>query len=199
MSVTVDQQPLPAEEMGMQTVGQVLAHLQRDNRLVVHVLIDGQEPDLGQLGAVRRMPLREHTLFIETADPRQLAASALDAVEAQLAEADRLRGEACDLIAQGVHHRAMEKLSGCLTTWQHAQESVLKTSQLLRLDLEKVTVDGRPLTDLIQEFARQLREIKGALEDRDFVRLNDILTYEATHTSTLWKSAVGAMKRAATA
>lgn len=199
MSVTVDQQPLPAEEMGMQTVGQVLAHLQRDNRLVVHVLIDGQEPDLGQLGAVRRMPLREHTLFIETADPRQLAASALDAVEAQLAEADRLRGEACDLIAQGIHHRAMEKLSGCLTTWQHAQESVLKTSQLLRLDLEKVTVDGRPLTDLIQEFARQLREIKGALEDRDFVRLNDILTYEATQTSALWKSAVGAMKRAASA
>lgn len=199
MSVTVDQQPLAAEEMGMQTVGQVLAHLQRDNRLVVHVLIDGQEPDLGQLGAVKRMPLREHTLFIETADPRQLAASALDAVEAQLAEADRLRGEACDLIAQGVHHRAMEKLSGCLTTWQHAQESVLKTSQLLRLDLEKVEVEGRPLTDLIQEFARQLREIKAALEDRDFVRLNDILTYEATQTSTLWKSAVGAMKRLATA
>lgn len=199
MSVTVDQQPLAAEEMGMQTVGQVLAHLQRDNRLVVHVLIDGQEPDLGQLGAVKRMPLREHTLFIETADPRQLAASALDAVEAQLAEADRLRGEACDLIAQGVHHRAMEKLSGCLTTWQHAQESVLKTSQLLRLDLEKVAVEGRPLTGLIQEFAEQLRQIKGALEDRDFVRLNDILTYEATQTSAQWKSAVGAMKRAATA
>ena len=53
MSVVVDQKPLEAEHMGLKTVGQVLAHLQRDNRLVVHVLIDGQEPDLERMSAVR--------------------------------------------------------------------------------------------------------------------------------------------------
>ena len=46
MSVTVDDELLPADEMGLQTVGQVLAHLQKENRLVVQVLIDGHEPDL---------------------------------------------------------------------------------------------------------------------------------------------------------
>ena len=49
MSVTVDHQPLQAEKLGLRTVGQVLAHLQKDNRLVVHVLIDGQEPAGGHL------------------------------------------------------------------------------------------------------------------------------------------------------
>src|SRR5687768_1685856 len=44
MSVIVDQQPLAAETLGLTTVGQVLAHLKRDNRLIVHVLIDGKEP-----------------------------------------------------------------------------------------------------------------------------------------------------------
>jgi hypothetical protein len=46
MSVTVDHQPLATETLGLKTVGQVLAHLQRQDRLVVHVLIDGQEPNL---------------------------------------------------------------------------------------------------------------------------------------------------------
>src|SRR5437773_6829111 len=48
MPVTVDHQPLSTETLGLQTVGQVLAHLQQQDRLVVNVLIDGQEPDLNE-------------------------------------------------------------------------------------------------------------------------------------------------------
>ncbi len=194
MSVTVDRQPLAAEEMGLQTLGQLIAHLQKDNRLVVHVLVDGEEPDLSQMGSVRKIALNQHTLFVETADPCQLAIQALTEVEAQLDEADRLRGEASDLILQSQHQKAMEKLSGCFSTWQHAQESVLKTAQLLRLDLEAVQLGGQPLTETVRQFAGQLREIKSALENRDFVLLNDILTYEAVQTTARWRGAVAAMR-----
>jgi hypothetical protein len=196
MSVTVDRQPLAAEEMGLQTLGQLIAHLQKDNRLVVHVLVDGEEPDLSQMGSVRKIALNQHTLFVETADPCQLAIQALTEVEAQLDEADRLRGEASDLIVQSQHQKAMERLSGCFSTWQHAQESVLKTAQLLRLDLEAVQSDGQPLTETVRQFAEQLREIKSALENRDFVLLNDILTYEAVQTTARWRGAVAAMRMA---
>jgi hypothetical protein len=194
MSVTVDRQPLEAEHMGLRTVGQLLAHLQKENRLVVHVLIDGQEPDLGQMGSVRKLPLDRHTLFVETADPRELALDALGAVESQLDEADRLRGETSDLIVAGNNQKAMEKLAGCFSTWQSAQESVLKTAQLLRVDLEQVRVDGRPLTEGVQEFAGQLRHIKDALENRDFVQLNDILTYEAPETTAHWRAAITSLR-----
>ena len=54
MSVTVDRLPLATEEMGLQTLGQLIAHLQKDNRLVVHVLVDGEEPDLSQMGRFAR-------------------------------------------------------------------------------------------------------------------------------------------------
>lgn len=195
MSVTVDRQPLSADQLGLHTLGQLLAHLQKDNRLVVHVLVDGQEPDLSQMPSVRKLPLDRHTLFIETADPRALALQVLADVDAQLTEADRLRGEASDLIHKGQNQRAMEKLSGCFSTWQHAQESVLKTGQLLRLDLQTIVVDGTPLTEMVQEFAEQLRQIKGALENRDFVLLNDVLTYEAPATTAKWRDAVAAMTR----
>jgi hypothetical protein len=194
MSVTVDRQPLAAREMGLLTLGQLLAHLQKDNRLVVNVLIDGQAPDLAQMGTVRKLPLESHTLFIETADPRELALDALAEVESQLAEADRLRAEASDLIVRGQHQAAMGKLSGCFSTWQNAQESVLKTAQLLRVDLDRIDVQGSSLSDMVAGFAAQLRQIRDALENRDFVRLNDVLTYEANEATAQWRAAITALR-----
>jgi hypothetical protein len=196
MSVTVDRQTLATQEMGLHTLGQLIAHLQKDNRLVVHVLVDGEEPDLSQMGSVRKIPLDQHTLFIETADPRELAAQALSEVDAQLEEADQIRQDASDLIAQNQNQKAMEKLSRCFTMWQNAQESVLKTAQLLRLDLSNVRIGGgdRPLTQMIAEFADQLRQIKSALENRDFVLLNDILTYEAAESTSRWRGAVQSLR-----
>jgi len=196
MSVTVDRQPLAAQEMGLQTLGQLLAHLQKENRLVVHVLVDGQEPDLTEMGTLRRIPLDRHMLFVETADPRDLACQALSEVEAQLDEADRLRAQASDLILAGQQQQAMQKLSGCFATWQTAPESVLKTAQILRVDLEQIRVEGKPLVDGVQLFAEQLRHIKEALENRDFVALNDILTYEAPETTAHWRAAIVALRAA---
>src|SRR3954466_1372762 len=73
MSVMVDHERLEVESLGLRTVGQVLSHLQKDNRLVVNLLIDGREPDLDPLPQVRQSPVTGHTLFIETAEPREMA------------------------------------------------------------------------------------------------------------------------------
>lgn len=194
MPVTVDHSTLRAEELGLRTVGQVLAHLQRERRVVVHVLIDGREPDLRQLGDVRKSPLKDHHIFIETADPREMAIDILRQVEAQLGEADRIKSEAAKLLQNNQNTRAMEKLSGCLTTWHHAQESLLGTARLLNIDLDKITAGGRPLNDLIAGFAEQLKQIRSSLENRDFVTLGDLLIYETEQTSAQWRDALEAMR-----
>ena len=106
MSVTVDDRPLPAEQMGLQTIGQLLSHIQKENRLIVHVLIDGEEPDLARLGSLKQAPLRGKTLYIETTEPKQMALEVLDAVESQLAEADRLTNDAVDLLRSNQTVRA---------------------------------------------------------------------------------------------
>lgn len=196
MAVTVDQKPLPADQLGLRTVGHVLAHLQKDNRLVVHVLIDGQEPDLDRLPAIKQSPLNGHTLFIETADPREMAEEVLAEVQTQLDEADRLKGEAAELLQKNLNVKAMERLAGCFSTWQHAQESVLKTAQLLRIDLTTIHVGHRSLTELLTEFMQQLRTIRTSLENRDFVSLSDILLYETTETSAQWRDALQSMRNA---
>jgi hypothetical protein len=194
MAVMVDQHPLSTESLGLNTVGQVLSHLQKDNRLIVHILIDGQEPDLNRIASICNKPLVGHTLFIETAEPKRLALEVLGEVEKQLDEADRLKNDAVQSLQSNQQTKAMEKLAGCFSTWQHAQESIQKTAQLLRVDLSLVIVTGKPLATLLQDFSEQLRKIKAALENRDFVTLGDILAYETTETSAQWREAIGSMR-----
>jgi hypothetical protein len=195
MSVTVDHAPLKTDELGLRTVGQVLAHLQRENRLIVHVLIDGEEPDLQKLPTVRQSPLRGHTVFIETADPRQMARDIIAEVDSQLDQAERLKAEAAGLLRKSQWAPAMEKLSGCFSLWQHAQEAIVGTAQLLKLDVEQVLVEGQPLAELMGQFTDQLRQIKSALESRDFVALTDLLAYETQETSSRWHAALMALEQ----
>jgi len=195
MSVTVDHETLEIEDLGFRTVGQVLTHVQRPNRLVINLLIDGEEPDLDMIGSVKRSPLAGHTIFIETAEPKQIALDALDEVEQQLSEADRLKSDAVELLQIGSVEKAMQKLSGCFSTWQNAQQSVVKTAQLLRINLDSMRVDGSTLSEMVDEFATQLRQIKTTLESRDFVALSDILTYETTQTNERWRQALDALRQ----
>jgi hypothetical protein len=193
MSVTVDDRQLPADELGIRTFGQLLAHVQKDNRLVVHVLIDGKEPDLDRLGTLKTVPLHGHTLFIETTEPRQMAIEVLEDVESQLGEADRLSTDAVQLLRTNQTARALEKLRGCFSMWQSAQEAVLKTAQLLRIDLNRIFSDGRPFTEVLSQFTQQLKLIKLSLEHRDFVSLADTLVYEMSETCGSWRGAIKSM------
>jgi hypothetical protein len=190
MSVTVDDRLLPAEALGLKTVGQVLSHLKKDNRLIVHVLIDGKEPDLKRFRVVKKFPLSAHTVFIETADPRDMARQVLDEVDAQLTEADRLKCESTRLLDRKQFALAMEKLGGCFKTWQSAQDSLLKTAQLLRVDPESIKVHGRALTDLLADFALNVRQIRAALEGRDFATLGDLLAHKMSRVVQQWRDAV---------
>ncbi|HSV15909.1 MAG TPA: hypothetical protein VLI90_16730 [Tepidisphaeraceae bacterium] len=195
MSVTVDQEPLAAEALGLVTVGQVLAHLQRDDRLVVNLLIDGEQPDLSRMGALRQSSVNGRTLYIETADPSEMALEALDEVEEQLKSADKFKNDAAELLQRNQVARAMEKLGQCFTTWQAGQESVLKVGQLLRLDLEAMSIGGgQSLIDVLGEFTQQLRDIKDTLVERDFVALTDLLLYETTETNLRWSAVLDALR-----
>jgi hypothetical protein len=194
MAVVVDDKPLATEQLGLQTVGQLLAHIQRDNRLVVHLLIDGEEPTGNKLAALRMTNLAGHTLYIETAEPKRMALDVLKEIESHLRETDVLRTECVEMLRANNTLKALEKLRGCFSTWQHAQESVLKTAQLLRIDLGKIVVDGRPFTEVLRAFSEQLRLIKRSLENRDFVSLIDTLVYETAETSDNWLAAIRSMR-----
>lgn len=194
LSVTVDQEPLAADEMGLRTVGQVLAHLRKDNRLVVQVLIDGEEPEDAKLGSLRLVELAGHAIYIETADPRKLAMEVLDEMTAQLEQAEKFKATAVDLLQKNQTPKALESLGACLRVWQEARDSVTKTAELLRLDLSCIRVGGEALEDVLAEFTEQLRATKSALEQRDYVSLCDVLLYEMADANERWSRTLEALK-----
>jgi len=194
MSVTVDREQLAADKLGLLTVGEVLTHVQRENRLVVNLLIDGLEPDLSQVDGVRKSLLLGHTIYIETVEPRQMASEVLDEVERQLLDADRLKSEAVEQFGRNNPQKGIQRLSGCFSTWHHAQESIRKTAQLLRVDLTLVRVGDISLMDFLAKFTNQLRDIRSALEMRDYVSLSDTLTYEMSQLTSRWIAAIDAVR-----
>lgn len=195
MSVTVDHQPLEVEGLGLRTIGQVLTHLRRANRLVVQIKVDGREPG-SALRTVKRFPVSNHTVFIETADPKQMASGVLDEVESQLRSADRMRGESLEMLKRNQPAGATEKLAGCFSTWQHAQETVVKTAQLLRIDLSCVRVQGRSFPELMGDFTRQLTAIREALEGRDFAELMELLGARTNRVIEQWYLAIASLRAA---
>jgi len=194
MPVVVDNQPLSTDSLGLRTFGQVLAHLQRENRLIVHVLIDGQEPDLDAMPALKATPTGAHTIYVETTEPRTMARQVLDETDRLIDQADELRGEAVDLLSAGQQNKAFEKLSTAFGYWQHTQDSISKVAQLLRVDLNRLVVDSRSLAEFLGEFAGQLRGIRSSLEGRDFVSLADTLAYELPETTARWRDAIAAIR-----
>jgi len=195
MPVTVDHAPLRTKELGLLTFGQVLSHLQKANRLVVSVLIDGRPPDLQRLGDVRKSSIGDRSIFIETADPRQMGLDILEQVSAQLDQVDALKGQAADLLQKNQPGKAMQNLAGCFAAWQHAQKSLVGTAQLLKINLDEIQSGGGCLSDLIVEVGAQLKQIKSALENRDFVTLSDLLVYETSQINTQWRLAIDALRQ----
>jgi len=194
MSVVIDRQTLPVRELGLQTVGQVLAHVAKDNRLVIQMLIDGQEPDITHLGRVRATPIDGRTIFIETANSAELAMNVLDEVVDMLTSAEQSKQSAAELLQQGQTTKALSQLGICIRAWQHAQQCIVKVLELLRIDAAEVTVNDHPLEECLQNFSLQLRDIKASLEQRDFVSLGDTLLYETADTTSNWLSCIDAVR-----
>lgn len=190
MSVIIDEEPLDVDALGLTTVGQVLARLHQSNRLVLSFLIDGQAPAAGELAAAKLLPLANHTLYVETADLRQTAKDALAHADHQLQQADDLRHQAADLFRTGKWNEALKPLLDCMALWDKTRQAVLTVSQLFHFDLDRVRIDSRPLSQMLEEFASQLRDIQSAIGQADLVRLTDLLTYEVNQSIGWWRTCV---------
>ena len=94
--------------------------------------------------------------------------------------------------AAAAAHRAF--LAWRRTSFAERSAILHKTAQLLRIDLTRIIVEGRPFSEILGGFAGQLKSIRTSLENRDYVALCDSLEFETTQTSGQWKSAIEAIR-----
>lgn len=194
MSITVDDQPVEARQLGVRTVGELLARIADDNRLVVSLMVDGIRPQADALEKLRSQPLEGRVVYIETTEPHQIAGEVIDEARKLLAEAETLRTQAVEHLQNDRPAEAFKRLAVCFRTWGWTRESVEKLSQLLRIDLEQIQLDQQTLAGWLIAFTQQLEEIRQSLEARDYTRLSDVLAYEADATNARWQEALDAIQ-----
>jgi hypothetical protein len=190
MPVTIDEEPLNAEELGLTTVGDVIGRINRSQRLVVRLLIDGEAPDLTKLQLVNAKLIKDRCIYIETAE---IAATALDALaqaEKRLSEGDKHRTDTAARLRRGEWTAAMETLSQFLGCWLEAQRTAVAVAKLCKIELEKLKVSQRSIGDISGQMADQLRRIQSAVQAVDLVELIDLVAYETADVGATWQAAL---------
>jgi len=192
MAVYLDDQ---AAQIDGETLGAVLGAAQADldarGRIVVEVRVDGESLTGSQLDERWEQAVADHEVKLYTADPASVAIEPLEQVRDRLGEAQTLQADAADLLQQDRGAEAFAKVAEAMSVWQQAQQAVSKSAQLLRLDLDNLTVEGRSVPELTDQTLAQLQELKGLLEGGDPVGLADALAYEWPEVTRRWEVLIG--------
>ena len=178
-------------DMAVGSVGEAVAAgaaLASDRgRTVTDVLVDGTRWSDDQLASPDIEQATATEVQIITADPGELVSETFAEAAWALSDAGKLQEEAAQLIQAGQPRDAMDKLRDAVSIWLSVQEAVTKGSQLARLDLDSVTMDGISARLCIERLAEQLRMIRSALQANDPVGLSDTLLYEMPEVVDEWR------------
>lgn len=195
MHIYVDDQPFAVSDLSSKTIrdiaGEIRDGLLPKGRILVAIFLNSQTTPVppGQIETTLDSPVSQYErVDFQTALPQTLAREVLKQSRALVAEATPICRQAGEILAGGQTARAMEMLGNCFMVWSQVQESMTKSVQLLGMDLAKIDVDGQPADELLQKFADELRQIKEALENRDYVQLSDILQYELQEVAPRWQA-----------
>ncbi len=188
MQILIDDLPC---DMDANTVGEAIegaANLARDRgRLIVDVTVDGARWTQADLASTRRHAQTAQVVRFSSAEPTELVRHTFaDAVDA-LTEAGELQREAAELLQSDKGTVAMDKLGEAISIWLGVQEAIVSGTQLLGLDLETVTIGGKPFAEAVRRLTDRLGAVRKGLKESDQIELADTLLYEFPPIIEEWR------------
>lgn len=201
LEVYVDERAYEIADSPELTVGRVLdrvrAAARASDRLVVSVSCRGRELSADELAAIAGQHASgTGRLDLVTRPALQVARDIFVHSLALFEATTEPSQEAADLLVQGQTVRAMEILAGSFASWQTAHDSIVQAIGLAGLKIDELCRDGQTVEQAVVRFRDALRQIRQALQDRDFVLLGDLLQYELPETLNGWKGAILALQSA---
>ncbi len=188
MQILIDDLPC---DMDVSTVGEAIegaADFARDRgRLIVEVTVDGALWTQADLASAQRHAQAAEIVRFSSAEPIELVRHTFaDAVDA-LTDADELQRQAAELLQSDKGTVAMDKLGEAISIWLGVQEAIVSGTQLLGLDLETVTVGGKPLPEAVRRLADRLNAVRSGLKESNAIELADTLLYEFPPIVEEWR------------
>ena len=84
-----------------------------------------------------------------------------------------------------------------MRVWQQIHEAVVKSIEMLELNLEETMVQDEPMAVVIGKPKDVLIQIRDALKALDHVMLADILEYELAGVTTQWFAVINRLREVA--
>lgn len=133
---------------------------------------------------------------LESADTRQLTADALREAAEHVAAAGRRQIEIADQINTGQIAEAMNEFTGFVEVWQIVRDTLLQSCDVLGRDLTLHEHEGMSLLLHLGQVSETLRELRNALDNRDFVLLADLIHYEVPPMCEKWGAILQGLSQA---
>lgn len=176
------------------TLGAMIAsakqQLDSAGRAIVEVQLDGQALVGDELTAKQNEQVQSHELRLYSANPAQLGVAALEQVRAALDQARDMQSQAAELLQQDQSVEALKQVSQAFEIWMHVQQAVSQAAAFVGLALDRISVDERSATELINDLIEQLKALRQLLIDGDTVAMADVLAYEWPHTVDQWQALI---------
>ena len=161
---------------------------QPEERLIVSVSVNGNRYGENELGAGLARPLAgDEQVDLETEDRCTVAADALRAIAAEIAEAAKSHADIADRLSSGEAAEAIRQIGNFVNVWNSCTAVITQCGGLLGRDLTDAEHGGRNVRDSLAELAGRLRDLRDALEARDTVMLADLMHYEMPGLCETWQ------------
>lgn len=168
-------------------------HLADRGRIVVEVQVDGQPLIDDALDERYKTALAESEIRLYSANPQELAVMTLQQVKGKLEDARQAQSQAASHLQEDRLELAMQDVMRTIEVWQQTQQAVLRSAQLLGIDLDSREVAGQSVPDMTSALLEQVTDLRTILETGDTVGLADAMAYEWPATVQKWETLISEM------
>lgn len=197
MIVTLDGQKLNGTFADHASLRDLIEQVRRDHadqRLIVSVCVNGDRFVENRLDERLAEPIgAKDQIDLESTPATRLVADALREMATRIEQAADQQTRVAERLNKGDAPAAAEGISEFVLLWQTCQKTVLQSCDVLQTDLTLNACAGSTVREHLSELAGKLREIRDALDAKDFVLLADLMHYEAPQLCGTWETILNEM------
>ncbi|MCK5706780.1 MAG: hypothetical protein KAI43_03945 [Candidatus Aureabacteria bacterium] len=150
-----------------------------NNLIILEILADNIPVDRDdEIGLKKKKYSSSDDIVIKTQKPEQAALTAIREAKKQIPAFEKIIDEIITSQQKGEKEEAINKFSHLLKSVSDIIQLFKVLEQYLPDEFENIQVNNKPIISINREFLEILQETKLAMEDQDFVTINDLLEYE---------------------
>jgi hypothetical protein len=151
----------------------------QNNLIVIEILVNNIPVDRADEAALaKKIYSASDDVLIKTQEPREAALAAVREAKKQIPAFEKIIDEIITAQQKGEKEESIAKFSRLLKSLSDVIHLFKVLERYKPAEFEGIRVNDKSITQVNEEMLEILQETKLAMEDQDFVTINDLLEYE---------------------